>query len=389
MKEEEYLKELSRCVRCGSCKAFCPTYDEDVTEGMAARGRLTLLRGLSLGQLTQSPVINDRVFSCILCGACAGLCPPGVDITEALYHGRNILKGSDKKRRYLRLLTKFSIKNPDLSFRLLKMLQHILFPYLTKKGILPFQSQLPDSPLRDEHYIYKAAKKRGRVALFTGCSVNFLYPHLGEALINVLIKSGYEVVLPQGEVCCGMPFRTLGLEEEAIRLAEKNMRVFGKLKVEAILSLCPTCILALKEQYPKLIGDGMDRAMDVSSFFIDKIKSPHGSRLAPHAESVTYHDPCHLNYSLGIKKEPREILKNIGFELIEAEGEGCCGFGGLFSISYKDISRSLLQKRVDAYLRTGADTIVTSCPGCIMQLSSGVKDKKVFHVIELIEEAAC
>ncbi len=78
---------------------------------------------------------------------------------------------------------------------------------------------------------------------------------------------GYEVVLPKGEVCCGSPLRALGLEEEAIALAKKNYQIFSKLKVEAILSLCPTCSLTLKSEYPKLIGHGLEKAMDISVFF--------------------------------------------------------------------------------------------------------------------------
>lgn len=387
MDNSKYLNDLLKCVRCGSCKALCPTYDEDSTEAMGARGRLRLLYGLSTGELKPTPILIDRIFSCILCGACSGLCPLGVDIKEAIYHGRSLLRSSDKKRQYLRLLMKFSLKNPQLSFRLLRMVQYFLFPYLLKRGTLLFELELPESPLNDGHQVYSVPKKKGRVAIFTGCMVNFLYPHLGVSLINVLQGLGYEVILPSGEVCCGVPLRTIGLEEEAIKLAKKNVRIFSRLNVEAILSICPTCTLALKEQYPRLIGEGLDKAMDISSFFIDHLDTFQFPTPASQFIKATYHDPCHLNYGLGIKKEPREIIKNIGIELIEARGEGCCGFGGIFSLSYKDISQGLLQKRVDAYRKTGANAIITSCPGCITQLSHGAKDMPVLHLVEIIEEA--
>src|SRR3990172_6362531 len=100
-------------------------------------------------------------------------------------------------------------------------------------------------PFRREEQVFKVQKKRGRVAIFTGCSINFIFPNLGESLINVLQKFGYEVVLPKGETCCGNPLRSLGLEEEAVEQAKKNYRVFSRLKVEAVLSLCPTCTLTL------------------------------------------------------------------------------------------------------------------------------------------------
>ncbi len=388
MKTADYLKDLEKCVRCGSCKAYCPTYDEDGTEAMGARGRLALLREVSLQRLKPTPLLNDKIFSCILCGACSGLCPSGVDITEDIYYGRSILKQSDKTRRYLRFLTKFFSKNPNLNFKILQMFQFILLPYFTKKGFLPSNFKLSENTFKNGQQVYKPSKTRGRVAIFTGCSTNFLYPHLGKSLIDVLLEAGYEVIVPNGEVCCGVPLRTLGLEKEALELAKKNMRIFGKLKVEAVLSLCPTCILAIKEQYPKLIGKGIGNAMDISSFLLDKLDLHHLSLITKHPATVTYHDPCHLIYGLGIKNQPRELLEKIGVNVIEKRGEGCCGFGGLFSLSYRDISNSLLQKQTDKYLKTGANVIVTACPGCMMQLSKGV-NKPVFHIIELIEEAYC
>ncbi|MEW6162494.1 MAG: (Fe-S)-binding protein [Nitrospirota bacterium] len=385
MEKERYLWELLKCVRCGSCKALCPTYDEDKTETMGARGRLVLLWGLSEGLLKPSRILNDRIFSCILCGACSGLCPPGVDIQEVIYHGRSLLRRSDAKRRSLRFLTKFYTKRPELSFRLLRMAQYIL-PYILKKGILPFLPELPEGLLRNEGRAYTVLKKKGRVAVFTGCTVNFLYPHLGRSLINILQRLDYEVILPAGEVCCGVPLRTLGLEEEAIELAKKNLGIFSRLNVEAILSLCPTCTFALKVEYPKLIGKGLERAMDISSFLIDKLSTSHFSLLTSHFKSATYHDPCHLSYRLGVKREPREIIKNIGIDLIETEEQRCCGFGGIFSLSYREISEGLLEKRVKDFKKTGAETIITACPGCMMQLSRGTKDTPVLHLIEAIEE---
>jgi glycolate oxidase iron-sulfur subunit len=386
MESSQYLIELSKCIRCGSCKAFCPTYDEDSTEAMGARGRLALLWGFSSGQLAPSPTLNDRIFSCTTCGACSELCPLGIDIKEVVYHGRSLLKNTDKKRRYLRFLTRFSTKRPNLSFRLLSMTQHILFPYLLKKGFLPFSPELPERHLKDGLQVYTVSKKKGRVAIFTGCIINFLYPHLGESLINVLHRLGYEVILPSGEVCCGAPLRTLGLEKEAIELAKKNLGIFSRLNVDAVLSLCPTCTLAIKTEYPKLIGEGIDKAVDISTFLIDKI-DPSLFSLLSSLKSASYQDPCHLKYGLGIEREPREIIRNIGIDLIETKGTRCCGFAGLFSLSYKELSQGLLEKCIRDHKKTGAEMIITACPGCIIQMTKGVKDKPVLHLIEVIEEA--
>jgi glycolate oxidase iron-sulfur subunit len=194
---------------------------------------------------------------------------------------------------------------------------------------------LPDRRFRDNVQVVTVPNRKGRVAVFTGCSINFIYPQLGESLINVLHTLGYEVILPAGEVCCGAPLRTLGLEEEAAAMAEKNLDLFGKLHVDAVLSLCPTCTLTIKKEYPKLVGRGIENALDISEFITDKLKAFPFSDLSAHIKTAFYHDPCHLKYGLGITKEPRQIIGNAGIDLMDAEENRCCGFAGLFSFSNK------------------------------------------------------
>ncbi len=387
MEDRKYISELLKCVRCGSCKAFCPIYDEDSMESMGARGRLSILLGLSTGKLVSSKILNHRIFSCTLCGACSDLCPLGVDIKEVIYHGRNILKKSDRQRRLLRFLTKFFTKRPNLCFKLLGMTQHMFLPWLSKKGLLPFQAELPDRRFRDNVQVVTVPNRKGRVAVFTGCSINFIYPQLGESLINVLHTLGYEVILPAGEVCCGAPLRTLGLEEEAAAMAEKNLDLFGKLHVDAVLSLCPTCTLTIKKEYPNLVGKGIENALDISEFITDKLKAFPFSDLSAHIKTAFYHDPCHLKYGLGITKEPRQIIGNAGIDLMDAEESRCCGFAGLFCFSNKELSKGLLNKCIHGLENPDAETIITSCPGCMMQLSRESRNKPVLHLIEVIEEA--
>ncbi len=379
-----YLEDLSKCVRCGSCKAPCPTFDDDPLEPSGTRGRLILLRGLAKGDVKPSPLLNERIFSCILCGACAGACPLGVDIPEAMYRGRALLSRSDKRRRFLRSAVKISAKWPDQAFRVLRMGERFIFPFLVRKGIIPFITELAEVPFKNSEQVYKVHKKKGRVAIFAGCSINYVFPYIGESLINVLQKLGYEVILPRGETCCGAPHRALGLDQEADELARKNYRVFSRLKVDAVLSLCPTCTMSLKTEYPKTIGKGLDRAMDISTFFEDKLK--HVDKIY---KTSFYHDPCHLYYGLGVKEEPRQIIRKSGVDLVGSAEQGCCGFGGLYCISFKEKSSGLLKKRAEQIKESNADMVVTSCPGCLLQLGRAITDRPVLHLIELIEEAYC
>jgi len=387
MQQNRYLTELSKCVRCGSCKAICPTYDQEQSEAMGTRGRLSLLLALSSGRIKPSSALNDRIFSCTLCGACTGRCPLGVDVGEIVLHGRSLLRKTDKRRGFLRVMLNFAAKHPHLCFKIFRLAQHPLLPYMQKTGILPFTLELPEHALKDNAQVITVPHKKGRVAVFTGCTVNFLYPHLGESLINVLHHLGYEVILPSGEVCCGAPLRALGLEKRAVELAKKNMGIFSRLNVEAILSLCPTCTLALKVEYPKLIGEAIDKVIDVASFLADRIRLPGSQGRPAGLGTAVYHDPCHLKYGLGVEKEPRQIMRSLGISLVETAGEKCCGFAGVFCLSHKEISEKLLNSCVADYRGAGAGAIITSCPGCMMQLSKGISDKPVLHLIEAVEEA--
>ncbi len=351
---------------------------------MSGRGRMRLVRALMTGSLEPSPLLNDRLVSCILCGACSSVCPLNINIPELILQGLRMLRKQDKKRRNLRYLLKIATTWPQLSFRVLSMGQDFLLPFLSRRGLLPFRPEIPDQPFHALEQVHKVQKKKGRVAIFTGCSVNYLFPHLGESLINVLQSIGYEVVLPKDEVCCGAPLRGLGMEEEAAELARNNYRVFSRLRIDAILSLCPTCTMTLKHDYRSLIGKGLDKAMDSSVFLLDRLE-----RVEAIDRTVTYHDPCHLQYSLGIKKEPRDIIIRAGLGLVEPQSQGCCGFGGTFCLSNKELSGALALRQAGNLLETGAETIVTSCPGCIMQLRREIQDRPVIHLIELIEEAYC
>ena len=386
---------LSYCVRCGACKELCPTYIEDSTEGMGARGRLMLLRGLAGGDIEPSKALDERIFSCMLCGACNSICPLGINITGAIYKYRRDLRAPNNKRTFISLWVKFALKRATTGFRILKFIEGVgeVFPVYRLK---PFKILREigvgslDAPLRDSASIFKVSRPKGRIAVFAGCTANFLYPGIGRSLIRSLNAMSYEVILPKGEACCGAPLMGLGLEDAAVRLAEKNMKTFKKMKVEAVISLCPTCVHFIRNEYKGLVGDSIENAMEVSQFFSDKLsaignlKDSHSLPLSGSSLKVVYHDPCHSLYSLNVSAEPRQILRSMGLDLVEAE-RGCCGFGGTFRLLYQDLSESILKKRVEGYRK--ADMIVTSCPNCMVQLRSRVKDRQVKHIVELIEEA--
>lgn len=380
--------DLSSCVRCGGCKSLCPTYSEGATEGLSARGRVILLKKFIEGEIGLSEVLDERIFSCMLCGACNRLCPLGINITDAIYEGRKRLRAAGKRRRFLGMAARLAFKRASAGFRVLKLLDGLgellplqsirYFRIISEMGI-----NISGPALRDGMSLFKTARPRGRVAVFAGCTANFLYPDIGSSLIRILNGMNYDVVLPKGEVCCGAPLLGLGLEEDAAELAHRNMAVFKKLSVEAVIGLCPTCVYFIRDEYKRLVGDGIDNALEAAQFFSGsppEIKKDMGNVLS----RTVYHDPCHSLYSLGVSAEPRAVLKSMGVVTMGSE-RGCCGFAGTFRVLYPDMSRGLLEKRLEAYKE--ADTIVTSCPNCILQLRGGTKGKQIKHIVELLDEA--
>lgn len=390
MDETLYLNELSKCVRCGTCKTLCPTYLTTLNETMGARGRVAMLGELGLKHLDPTQSLADKIYSCMLCGACKNLCPTGINIPEIIYQGRSVLKNSYKKGRLLRSLLRHSVSRLDTLVPVLRLYQSLFHTPLHKAGLARYLPDISSRPFNKNVQVYKKLKKIGRIAIFAGCSVNYFYPHLGHALSRILLKKGYEVVVFKGESCCGAPLRSMGLEPEALSLAQKNIEHFNKVRAEAIVSMCPTCTMVIKEQYPVLTDKTIRNIMDINEFF-KKYAIVSDLEIAP--SSFTYHDPCHLSYGMGIRNEPREILKSIrGVELREMEhADECCGFAGLFSFQYKEISESIGNKKFEHIADTEADTVVTSCPGCIMQLETINRVKRgsfrIRHIVEVIDDA--
>ncbi len=390
MNNSAYYKEASKCVRCGACKALCPTYLTTSNETMGARGRVAMLGELGAKRLAPGKNLAEKIFSCMLCGACKNLCPLGIDIPEVIYRGRASLVRSYKKGRFLRTALKHSVSRPDMVFSLLRVCRKLFYRPLHKAGMLGFIPEVTSKPFKNSIQVYKNIKKISRIAVFAGCSVNYFYPDIGNALSAVLVSKGYEVVVFRGESCCGAPFRAFGLEREAAGLARKNIEHFNKVRAEAVISLCPTCTMVIRQQYPVLTGETISNMMDVNEFLVN---SGIVSDLEIQPTTMTYHDPCHLSFGLGVREEPRRILRGIrGVEFAEMRhADKCCGFAGFFSRHFRDISERIGREKIKNISNTSAEVVVTSCPGCIMHLENLKKEAdgqfEVKHIIEVIDEA--
>jgi|WetSurMetagenome_2_1015567.scaffolds.fasta_scaffold00081_35 glycolate oxidase iron-sulfur subunit len=375
------------CVRCGKCKASCPTYIEFANEGMSGRGRIELIVQFLSDEIDPSGILDERIYTCLLCGACDNSCPRGISVTGAFYEARKKLALTWNARRLYRTGVKYAFTNPAIACNIFRFLDQTglkalfgrskLFRAIKKLGV-----DIPDNRLKNDISVFRTSEPRGRVALFAGCAVDFLYPQMGAAFIKALNNMDFEVVLAKGECCCGAPLLGMGLTDEAESLARKNLDTFGMLNVDAVITLCPTCAHFIRDVYKDIIGEGITNATDISKFICDSSLISCLKPSSGNAGRVMYHDPCHsVNYLKSVA-EPRAILRALGIIPEEPAEKGCCGMGNAVRLLNDKVSDALLGKRAASF--DGADMIVTSCPNCVMQLGSLSKERPVRHIIELI-----
>jgi glycolate oxidase iron-sulfur subunit len=240
------------------------------------------------------------------------------------------------------------------------------------------------------------------VGYFSGCMTDFVFPDLGKHIIDFLTRNGVEVVLPKGQGCCGAPvYLGAGDFDTGRKLADTNVKAFEGL--DYVITDCASCASAM-EDYKKFLADTPEReeaytqftnkVKDITEFLVDVLKLP-ASAYRPSAEAkgkkVTWHDPCHLNRHLGIKDQPRQIIKSIpDVEFVEmVRPDWCCGMSGTFSINYYDLSKKIADKKMDTIQDTEADIVATDCPGCEIQLiDNSIRRQmpvKVMHIMELLE----
>src|SRR3989338_4433356 len=420
-----YKEEFYRCIKCGSCQPVCPTYIETRDESMVARGRLALSEAVVEGILGLTDGLMERVSKCLSCMACSENCPTGVDVVKLLTAVRSQVvenNGLDPVSKVvLRVILKnnrllsFTAKLMGLSVRLYNFLPSYgifgrIIPF-TRNGIKRVVPPFGGKPLRKGlPEVIKACLERSRrmdkpkmrVAFYTGCMIDLVYQDVGRGVISVLKKLNIEIVLPQGQVCCGAPAYYMGDRKSALELAKKNVEVFKGLNVDAIINCCATCGTMLKEVYPLLLDkdakEVSDKTVDIQKFIADRLENiipprPPLIKGGKRGFKVTYHDPCHLKRGQGVVSAPREILKSIpGIEYVEMkDADRCCCGSGTFNLKYYDFSMAIGKYKAEKIRESGADIVATDCPSCQMQLTDilnryGVK-AKVVHTVQLIADS--
>jgi len=407
------------CVKCGTCMAQCPIYQETLEEPLVARGKLGLIESLNEGD-GLSKRFSKIMGQCLLCGTCAENCPNGIRADEIIREVRSLLVKEKGLPLPKKAIFRHLLESKRLLPRLLKSgasLQPLFFKKIPEESGLRLRFPVPflDSrrfipPLAKDSFLelhsgwVRAEKEVMRVGLFVGCVSNYLFPRIGQAALNLLLRHGVSVFIPESQRCCGLPAFGSGDEHTPHSLALKNIEAFSGQDLQKVVAPCASCASMLKLDYPALFRETdplRSRALEFSSKVIDASQflaallpdrtEGQGKQRQP-LRRVTYHDPCHLRRKLGIFKEPRNLLQRLpGWEYVEmSEANRCCGQGGSFNIAHYDLSLKILQRKIQAVGESGADTVVTSCSGCLLQLMDGLHQegmqKEVRHLVEMVSQ---
>lgn len=236
-----------------------------------------------------------------------------------------------------------------------------------------------------------------RVTLFVQCLVDTMFPQVGDAMVEVLDRLHVPLEFPAKQTCCGQPAFNSGYQREAKAAAERFVRIFENAEV----IVCPSgsCVHMVRHHYPQLFaGEDLELRMRVKAIgnkcyeFSEYLTDVLGvvNLGASFPAKVTYHDSCHLMRGLGIREQPRKLLKNVaGLELIEMnDSDVCCGFGGTFSVGYPEISTAMVDEKIDNILASGAECVVGCDVSCLMniqgRLSRRQEDIAVKHIAEIL-----
>jgi L-lactate dehydrogenase complex protein LldE len=235
------------------------------------------------------------------------------------------------------------------------------------------------------------------VYFFGTCLVDLFYPEAGLAGIRLLRREGVEVIFRQGQTCCGQPAFNCGYHAEARAVARAQMALFPR-PIPVVLP-SGSCAGMMRHHYPALFEGEPDRdeavafagrIHELTGFLVNVL----GVRLEDRGEpvKVTWHASCHASREMGIRDEPKSLLRQLtGVELVELSREReCCGFGGTFSVRYPEISGAMAADKSADVAATGAREVLSGDCGCLLNISGTLEARgepvRARHVAEFLWE---
>jgi glycolate dehydrogenase iron-sulfur subunit len=395
---------LRSCVHCGFCTATCPTYQVLGDELDSPRGRIYLIKDMLENNRVPDAKTVLHIDRCLSCLACMTTCPSGVHYMHLVDHARAYVEDNYKR---------------PFSDRALRWILAQILPYPTRFRIAllgakigrPFARLMPDARLRamlemapkqippvsrnddPQSFAPKTAKKM-RVALMTGCAQKALNTDINDATIRLLRRLGCEVVVAKGAGCCGAVTHHMGKVADSHKAAATNIQAWSNEMsgdgLDAIVINTSGCGMTVKDYGHMFRNDPLadkakavsDIAMDISEVLM-KLDMPQGTQEL----TVAYHAACSLQHGQKIKTYPKDLLKRVGFKVVEpADSHLCCGSAGTYNLMQPEISKELKARKVQTLEAKSPDIIAAGNIGCMMQIGSGT-EVPIVHTVELLDWA--
>ena len=402
---------LRKCVHCGFCTATCPTYVTLGNELDSPRGRIYLIKDMLENNRPADEKTVRHLDRCLSCLACTTTCPSGVDYMHLIDNARAYIEKTYDRPimdKIIRAILVNVLPYPK-RFRLALRFAQIGRPFagVFKKvsAFKPMGAMLdlaPKSIPSDNSSArpgIRAAKgkKRARIAILSGCAQPVLNPVINQATMDLLNRFDVEVVVPEGEGCCGALTHHMGREHVAHQSAKNNVDVWTREiengGLDAIIITASGCGTTIKDyghmlrddpEYAEKAKRVSELAKDITEFLVT-LELPKVMR--DEEMIVTYHSACSMQHGQKITNHPKDLLRSAGYTVREpAEGHLCCGSAGTYNIMQSEIADKLKTRKVGNLERTKPDVIAAGNIGCITQIGSGT-DIPIIHTIELLNWA--
>lgn len=342
----QWENEMNVCIRCGYCFEACPVFKEGIWESDGPRGKIVLAHGLMTGALEPSQYVADKLYECTYCKDCVERCASSISVPDVMTAARaDLLNAGFSYDSHRALLDK-----------------------INRSGNI-FGKKI-EAPLQE-----------GETPVLLGC--RFLErTDDARRYLELLEKLGIKPRVVD-EICCGMPFAVLGYKDELAAHKEEFLKRFP---FDEFICLCTTCAFFIKKAYPEL----------KPKYVIEEVAERlPGYKVRDLGLKATYHDPCNLARGMDMVDEPRDILRQIGVELVEFSTTGkqaeCCGGGGGVLVTDRALSEKLAEKRLDQALELGVESLSTLCPTCELNLANAAGrrggDFRVKNLLDLVYEA--
>ncbi|WP_050615111.1 (Fe-S)-binding protein [Bacillus testis] len=424
-KERMNETELLNCMQCGFCLPTCPTYIETgFDESQSPRGRIALMKAVHDGLIAPDEEVERSLNLCLGCRACEPVCPAGVNYGYLLEDAREIFNDYNQYSLSVKAMRKtvfeglFPHQNRMENVMgllavyqrsgLQKAVRKVGFMKLFPESLQAMERALPQVPkkkeMKEKHLTQPAlTDKKATVALFSGCLMDTMFMETNRSTITLLQKAGCDVVIPDGQACCGALHGHSGEKAGSIELAKRNIDAFEQAKADYIITNAGGCGAFLLG-YSHLLKDDPAYA-ERATRFVDSIKDitqilyeldfHHTVHLAIDPQVITYQDSCHLRNVMHTSKAPWALLNSIeGATYREMENaDSCCGSAGIYNIVESDMSMQILDHKMTKAKATNAHTIVTANPGCLLQMKLGIEREglsdivQAVHIVDLLAKA--